>query len=69
MIKGPAHFCYEERKREGKLVYRLKKFADAQPEVVLPEVASNIDLETLNVEADSADFNIETDPSYPGQWR
>ncbi|GMH90680.1 hypothetical protein TrVE_jg5969 [Triparma verrucosa] len=51
------------------LMFRLKKFADAQPEVVLPEAMPNTDLGTLQVEADSDAFHIETDPSYPGQWR
>ena len=52
------------------LMYRLKKFADSQPEVVLeeaktPKVRFDVDL----LASDSDDFKITSDPSYPGQWR
>ena len=51
------------------LMFRLKKFCDSRPEVILPEASPTVDLGTLEVEADSSEFRIETDPSFPGQWR
>lgn len=50
------------------LMGRLKKFAMAQPESDLPQIAE-VDLGKAALDQDSDDFEILSDPSYPGQWR
>lgn len=50
------------------LMSRLRKFADAQPQPDLP-VWPEIDLSKAGLDFDSDDFEIQSDPSYPGQWR
>lgn len=50
------------------LMARLKKFCDAQPVVDLPE-PRQIDFTKAALESDSDDFEIVSDPAYPGQWR
>ena len=51
------------------LMFRLKKFSDSRPVVVLPEAKASVDLGKIDVEAEPDDFRVETDPSFPGQWR
>lgn len=50
------------------LMARLKKFCDAQPVVDLPE-PRQVDFTKAALESDSDDFEIMSDPAYPGQWR
>jgi GTP-binding protein len=50
------------------LMGRLKKFAEAQPIVDLPPIPE-IDLSKAGLDFDSDDYEIISDPSYPGQWR
>jgi len=50
------------------LMRRLKKFADAQIVEDLPS-PSEIDFSKNGFERDSDDFEIESDPAYPGQFR
>ena len=50
------------------LMTRLRKFVDAQPEPDLPP-PPEIDLSKAGLDFDSDDFEIQSDPSYPGQWR
>eukprot|EP00546_Thalassionema_frauenfeldii_P010286 CAMPEP_0178908032 /NCGR_PEP_ID=MMETSP0786-20121207/7697_1 /TAXON_ID=186022 /ORGANISM="Thalassionema frauenfeldii, Strain CCMP 1798" /LENGTH=568 /DNA_ID=CAMNT_0020579889 /DNA_START=100 /DNA_END=1808 /DNA_ORIENTATION=+ len=54
--------------RVKELMGRLKKFAAAQPETELPP-APEIDLSIAAFDHDSDDFEIQSDPAYPGQWR
>lgn len=54
--------------RVQELMARLKKFVVAQPEPDLPP-APEIDLSRAGLEYDSDDYEIMSDPSYPGQWR
>ena len=50
------------------LMSRLRKFVNAQPEPDLPP-PPEIDLSKAGLDYDSDDFEIQSDPSYPGQWR
>lgn len=50
------------------LMGRLKKFVSAQPESDLPPIIE-VDLGKAALDQDSDDFEIQSDPSYPGQWR
>lgn len=50
------------------LMGRLKKFVAVQPEADLPP-PPEIDLDKGGLDYDSDDFEIVSDPSYPGQWR
>eukprot|EP00980_Cylindrotheca_fusiformis_P014308 scaffold3819_cov73-Cylindrotheca_fusiformis.AAC.1 len=54
--------------RVQELMGRLKKFADAQPVVDLPPIPE-IDLGKAGLDYGSDDYEIVSDPSYPGQWR
>ena len=47
---------------------RLRKFVSVQPEPDLPP-PPEIDLSKAGLDYDSDDFDIQSDPSYPGQWR
>ncbi|GMH59135.1 hypothetical protein TrRE_jg3271 [Triparma retinervis] len=58
------------RENVKELMYRLKQFADAQPDVILDETASpKVRFDVDDLTADSDDFKVSSDPSYPGQWR
>lgn len=50
------------------LMGRLKKFVSAQPDDDLPP-APEVDLARAALDYDSDDYEIMSDPSYPGQWR
>jgi GTP-binding protein len=50
------------------LMGRLRKFVDVQPEQELPP-PPEIDISKAGLDFDSDDFEIVSDPSYPGQWR
>jgi GTP-binding protein len=50
------------------LMTRIRKFVDVQPEPDLPP-PPEIDLSKVGLDYDSDDFEIQSDPSYPGQWR
>ena len=50
------------------LMGRLKKFVMSQPEAELPP-PPEIDFSIHDLEHDSDDFEIQSDPAYPGQWR
>lgn len=50
------------------LMGRLKKFVKAQPESDLP-LPPEIDFSKAGLDHDSDDFEIMSDPAYPGQWR
>lgn len=50
------------------LMGRLKKFVVSQPEAALPP-PPEIDFSIHDLEFDSDDFEIQSDPAYPGQWR
>lgn len=54
--------------RVKELMQRLKKFVDTQPVVDLPE-PPQVDFSKAGLEGDSDDFEIISDPAYPGQWR
>lgn len=54
--------------RVKELMGRLRKFVSAQPEPELPP-PPEIDLSKAGLDYDSDDFNIQSDPAYPGQWR
>jgi len=54
--------------RVKELMGRLKKFVAAQPESDLPP-APEIDFTKAALDHDSDDFEIISDPAYPGQWR
>jgi len=55
-----------ERVRE--LMQRLRKFVVAQPKPDLPALPQ-VDLTKAGLDYDSDDYEIISDPSYPGQWR
>lgn len=50
------------------LMNRLKKFVSVQPEPELPP-PPEIDLSKVGLESDRDDYEIMSDPAYPGQWR
>jgi len=50
------------------LMGRLKKFVSVQPEADLPPIIE-VNLGKASLDQDSDDFEILSDPSYPGQWR
>ncbi|VEU45033.1 unnamed protein product [Pseudo-nitzschia multistriata] len=50
------------------LMGRLKKFVSVQPEADLPPIVE-VDLSKASLEYDSDDYEIISDPAYPGQWR
>jgi GTP-binding protein len=54
--------------RVKELMGRLKKFVAVQPEADLPP-PSEIDFSKNALDYDSDDFEILSDPAYPGQWR
>lgn len=54
--------------RVKELMGRLRKFVNVQSEAELPAI-SEIDLSRAGLDYDSDDFQIQSDPSYPGQWR
>ena len=54
--------------RVQELMSRLRKFVSAQPESDMP-LPPEIDLSKAGLDFDSDDFSVESDPSYPGQWR
>jgi GTP-binding protein len=54
--------------RVKELMSRLRKFVTAQPISDIP-LAPEIDLSKAGLDYDSDDFSIQSDPSYPGQWR
>jgi len=56
------------RERVQELMGRLKKFADTQPVADLPE-PPQVDFTKAELDDDSDDFEIISDPAYPGQWR
>jgi Obg family GTPase CgtA-like protein len=55
--------------RVQELMGRLQKFVQAQAVVELPPPPPEIDLSLAGLEYDSDEYKIESDPSYPGQWR
>lgn len=54
--------------RVSELMRRLKSFVNAQPEPELPP-PPEIDISKAGLDYDSDDYEIISDPSYPGQWR
>jgi len=54
--------------RVKELMGRLKKFAEAQPDEDLPALPE-IDFSNSGLDFDSDDYEIISDPAYPGQWR
>jgi len=54
--------------RVKELMGRLKKFAEAQPDQDLPALPE-IDFTKAGLDFDSDDYEIISDPAYPGQWR
>ena len=50
------------------LMTRLRKFTTAQPEPELPP-PPEVDLSKAGLDYDSDDYEIQSDPAYPGQWR
>ena len=54
--------------RVKELMGRLKKFAEAQPDEDLPALPE-IDFTKAGLDFDSDDYEIISDPAYPGQWR
>jgi len=54
--------------RVKELMGRLKKFVVTQPEAELPE-APQVDFSKNGLDTDGDDFEIVSDPAYPGQWR
>jgi len=59
-----------KRENVKELMYRLKMFVDKQEEVVLEETMNpNVRFDEDDLQADSDDFQVKSDPSYPGQWR
>ena len=54
--------------RVKELMNRLRKFVVVQPEPDLPPPAE-VDLSLAGLDYDSDDYEIISDPSYPGQWR
>ena len=55
-------------KNVKELMGRLKKFVAAQPEPDLPP-PPEIDFNDGGFESDRDDFEVISDPAYPGQWR
>ena len=62
----PISAATTERVKE--LMGRLKKFAEAQPDQDIPAL-QEIDFSSSALEIDSDDYEIISDPAYPGQWR
>ena len=56
------------RENVKELMGRLKKFVSAQPDADLPP-PPEIDFSRAGLDYDSDDFDILSDPAYPGQWR
>lgn len=54
--------------RVAELMGRLKKFVVTQPEADLPDIPT-VDFSKVGLEQDSDDYEIQSDPAYPGQWR
>jgi GTPase len=54
--------------RVKELMSRLRKFVTSQPVADLP-IPSEIDFSKAGLDYDSDDFTVQSDPSYPGQWR
>lgn len=54
--------------RVKELMGRLRKFVSVQPEPEMPP-PPEIDLSKAGLDYDSDEFEIQSDPSYPGQWR
>ena len=54
--------------RVQELMGRLRKFVNVQPQPDLPPLPE-IDLSKAGLDYDSDDFEIISDPAYPGQWR
>jgi GTPase len=54
--------------RVQELMGRLRKFVLSQPESDIP-LSPEIDLSKAGLDHDSDDFTVQSDPSYPGQWR
>lgn len=54
--------------RVKELMGRVRKFVAVQPEPDLPPPAE-IDLSLAGLDYDSDEYEIISDPSYPGQWR
>ena len=54
--------------RVKELMGRLKNFAEAQPDEDLPALPE-IDFTKAGLDFDSDDYEIISDPAYPGQWR
>lgn len=54
--------------RVQELMGRLKKFTESQPEAELPPIPE-VNLGMAGSDFDSDDYEIVSDPSYPGQWR
>ena len=54
--------------RVKELMSRLRKFVNAQPISDIP-LPPEIDISKAGLDYDSDDFSIQSDPSYPGQWR
>ncbi|GAX25089.1 GTPase [Fistulifera solaris] len=52
----------------SQLMSRLSKFVAAQPKPDLPPLPE-VDLSKAGLEYDSDDYEIISDPAYPGQWR
>eukprot|EP00549_Striatella_unipunctata_P001024 CAMPEP_0118675412 /NCGR_PEP_ID=MMETSP0800-20121206/1437_1 /TAXON_ID=210618 ORGANISM="Striatella unipunctata, Strain CCMP2910" /NCGR_SAMPLE_ID=MMETSP0800 /ASSEMBLY_ACC=CAM_ASM_000638 /LENGTH=533 /DNA_ID=CAMNT_0006570731 /DNA_START=276 /DNA_END=1874 /DNA_ORIENTATION=- len=50
------------------LMRRIKKFVDAQPDTELPP-PPEIEFSKAGLDFDSDDYEIISDPAYPGQWR
>jgi GTPase len=50
------------------LMRRLRQFVAAQPEPDLPP-PPEIDLSKAGLDHDGQDYDVVSDPSYPGQWR
>ena len=50
------------------LMSRVRKFVEAQPKPELPALPE-VDLSKAGLEYDADDYEIQSDPSYPNQWR
>jgi len=55
--------------RVKELMGRLKQFAEAQPKDDHDVLLAEVDLSLAPLDTDSDDFEISSDPAYPGQWR
>ena len=51
------------------LMHRLKKFVEAQPEVVLSSSAPTVRFDIASIDADPESFKVSCDPAYPGEWQ